>query len=139
MLTERQISLIRRNWRQIRGIDPAIVGDAFYSKLFLDLPVAKRLFKSSKSEQALKLLDMLNLIIARLDRISVLNDELKQLAIRHVEYGVKDEHYQYVGNALIWTLKKASQHDWSPELEDAWVVCYNLLAQTMIEAAKQKH
>lgn len=136
MLTEKQISLIRKNWRQIRGIDPAIVGDAFYSKLFLDLPVSKRMFKSSKSEQALKLIDMFNVIIARLDRISVLNDELKQLAIRHVEYGVKDEHYQYVGNALIWTLKKASQHDWNQELEEAWIECYNLLAKTMIEATK---
>ena len=136
MLTEKQIKLIKHNWNELRGIDPALVGDVFYRKLFIDYPAAKRMFKSSREEQAMKLIDMLNIIIARLNRIDELTEDIKQLAIRHVQYGVKDEHYNYVGGALIWTLKQASRDEWNQELEDAWVACYTLLAGAMISATK---
>lgn len=137
MVTEKQIKLIKQNWNSLRGIDPAIIGDVFYRKLFIDYPPAKRMFKSSREEQAIKLIEMLNIIIARLERIDELTEDIKQLALRHVEYGVKDEHYNFVGNALIWTLKQASTDEWNQELEDAWVSCYQILADTMIGATKK--
>lgn len=136
MITEKQIKLIKQNWNELRGIDTALIGDVFYRKLFIDAPSVKRLFKSSKEEQAIKLVEMLNVVIARLERIDELNEDIKQLAIRHVQYGTKPKHYEYVGNALIWTLKQASRDSWNQELEDAWITCYTLLSSTMINATK---
>lgn len=136
MLTEKEIKLIKKNWKSLQGINPVLIGDVFYRKLFIDFPQAKRMFKISREEQAAKLIDMLNTIIVRLQRINELTDDITQMAKRHVEYGVKDEHYQYVGNALIWTLKQASRDEWNEELENAWIKCYTFLADTMIKASK---
>lgn len=136
MITEKQVKLIKQNWNELRGIDSALIGDVFYRKLFIDAPSVKRLFKGSPEEQAVKLIDMLSILVARLERIDELTEDIKQLAIRHVQYGTKPEHYQYVGNALIWTLKQASGDSWNNELEEAWIACYTLLSSTMIDAAK---
>lgn len=131
MLTEQQILLIKRSWRGLRNIDPVIIGNVFYGKLFIDVPEVKHMFGKSQEEQAKKLIDMLSLCVARLDNIESLADEIKQLGQRHVGYGVKDKHYEYVGAALIWTLKQAFKAEWNEELENAWVDCYSLIADAM--------
>ncbi len=138
MLKEKQIKLIKHSWGELKGVDPVLIGDVFYRKLFIDIPEVKRLFTNDKEEQSKKLVDTLTLIVARLERISELTDDIKQLAIRHVNYGVTPKHYEYVGGALIWTLKQVFRTTWNEELEAAWLSCYTLLANTMIDAAYGK-
>ncbi|MBK8847672.1 MAG: hemoglobin [Bacteroidetes bacterium] len=131
MLSEHQIQLIKHSWRHLRNVDPVIIGNVFYAKLFIDAPEVKRMFGNSQEEQSKKLIDMLSLLVARLDNITLLTDDIKQLGQRHVDYGVKDKHYDYVGAALIWTLKLALKNEWNIELENAWIDCYNLIANAM--------
>ena len=136
MLTEKEIKLIKQSWVKIQNIDPFFIGDVFYRKLFLDLPEVRKLFKTSREVQSQKLLDMLNMIVHRLERFDELSEEIKNLARRHVSYGVKEEYYAYVGSALIWTLQQALREEWNDELEKAWVSCYRNLSGTMIDAAR---
>jgi hemoglobin-like flavoprotein len=131
MLSEHQVKLIKRSWRELRFVDPIIIGDVFYRKLFIDAPEVKQMFSNSREEQAKKLIDMLSMLVARLDNLHSLTDEIKQLGLRHVDYGVKAKHYEYVGAALIWTLKQAHRDNWNEELEQAWVLCYNMIADAM--------
>ena len=137
MLTDREIKLIKQSWGELRGVDPVNIGDVFYRKLFIDLPEAKHMFKTSREEQSKKLVDMLSLIVARLDRSGEITDEIKQLGKRHALYGVKEIHYTYVGNALIWMLKQALRSSWNKEKEAAWIKCYQWMADTMISASKK--
>jgi nitric oxide dioxygenase len=58
----------------MQKIDPAIVADVFYSKLFSDKPALRRMFPTKMDQQYRKLIDMLSAIIARLDRL----EELKE-------------------------------------------------------------
>jgi len=37
--------------------------------------------------------------------------------------------------ALLWTLDKGLGKDWTKDVEDAWVACYTILADTMINAS----
>jgi hemoglobin-like flavoprotein len=136
MLTEREIKLIKHSWSRLAGIEPVVIGDVFYRKLFLDIPEVKRMFTTSREVQSRKLLDMLSLVVARLERSHEISEDIRQLARRHAGYGVKEEHYNYVGNALIWTLQQALREEWNPELESAWVNCYRNLSGAMIEAAR---
>lgn len=136
MLTEKQIKIIKQSWGQLRGVNAVTIGDVFYRKLFIDEPQFKHMFKSSVEEQSKKLIEMLSLIVARVDRLDELTEDVKQLAIRHVNYGVKDKHYESVGGALIWTLQVALGKDWNDETEEAWTKCYQILASTMIDATK---
>ncbi len=57
------------------------------------------------------------------------------MALRHVEYGVRLDHYKLVGSALLFTLEKGMGTDWPNEMKQAWQACYAILSDTMINAA----
>ncbi len=134
-LTGKQIRIIKKSWEVFRMMDPAIIGDVFYSKLFLEYPVLRKLFKPSMDEQYKKLIDMLSFIVSHLERIDDITGDIQQLAIRHVEYGVKEKHYTAVGEALLYTLEKGLGNDWSEETKDVWITCYAILTTEMIAVA----
>jgi len=134
-MTDEQIALVKRTWKIFREIDPALIGDVFYSKLFIEVPQVKHLFKTSRDIQSKKLVEMLSTIVGRLDRLDELTEDIKQLALRHVDYGVKVTHYREVGAALLWMLQQGLGADWNKEVEAAWGACYETLASTMIKAA----
>ena len=138
MITEKQITLVKKSWGLLRNVDPVLLGDVFYRKLFIDDPALKSLFHSSREEQAKKLVEMLSLIILRLDRLDTIEQEITALAKRHVGYGTTEKHYDEAGSALIWTLKQGLREEWNEELEEAWLACYTHLASVMIAATKQQ-
>ena len=135
-MSNEQIRLVKNSWRYLQGIDPYLLGDVFYSFLFLEEPSLERLFKSSIIEQQKKLIDMLSYIVMRLDNLDTLTKEIQELAIRHEEYGTKPKHYESVGKALLWTLRKGLGKDWTYDTEEAWKSCYDIISNTMISATK---
>jgi hemoglobin-like flavoprotein len=134
-MTAHQIKLIKTSWKIFQGISPVLIGDVFYSKLFAAVPRVRPMFHTATDVQSKKLIEMLNLIVGRLDRLEELSEDIRQLAIRHAGYGVRTEHYKAVGNALLWTLEQGLGKDWNEEVKNAWSTCYQLLSTTMIEAA----
>lgn len=136
-MKESDVVLIKRSWRVFREMDPAVIGDAFYSKLFSYNQSLRKMFPANMSRQYQKLMDMINTIIARLDKLDELTDEINAMAQRHVHYGVRPAHYKLVGNALLWTLKQGLGNDWTPEVENAWSKCYALLSEAMILASEE--
>lgn len=133
-MTEEEVRLIKKTWKLVRAIDPAMVGDLFYSKLFNDHPALRNMFPDKMDEQYRKLMDMLSLVVARLDKLDELTNDISEMARRHVGYGVRPAHYKMVGSALLWTLQQGLGKDWTPEVREAWIKCYNTLADVMINA-----
>ena len=138
-MTGEQIVLIKKTWKLIREINPVLVGDTFYSKLFADNPSLRKMFPKYMNEQYAKLIDMLSTIVARLDHLDDLTNEITAMARRHIQYGVKPDQYRLVGNALLWTLEQGLGGDWNDEVKEAWSLCYNTLANTMIAASSSQH
>ena len=138
-MTKEQIILIKKSWRLLRNIDPQIVGDTFYSKLFADNRSLRKMFPTDMEQQYKKLIDMLSAIVMRLDNLNELTDDIAAMAQRHVQYGVKPLHYNLVGNALLWTLQQGLGKDWNKETAEAWNNCYTLLANTMIQATDKQN
>jgi len=132
MLTDHEMSLIKTSWAKIRNIDPVAAGDAFYTKLFFDRPELKKMFPQEMDAQSKKLMDMINTIVTHLDRLDELTAEIVAMAKRHEGYGVLPEHYEPVGDALLWTLKAGLGNEWNEELKNAWVKCYGMLSNAMI-------
>ncbi|MFZ1457659.1 MAG: globin domain-containing protein [Saprospiraceae bacterium] len=54
------------------------------------------------------------------------------LAKRHTNYSVKKEHYNMVGEALLWTLKRGLGADWNQQTEEAWISCYTQIFEIML-------
>jgi len=138
-MTDEQISTIKRTWRLIRQVDPILVGDLFYSKLFTDNPSLRNMFPAPMDEQYLKLINMMNILVARLDRLDELNDDIAAMARRHRGYGVRPAHYKMTGKALLWTLQQGLGKDWTDEVKEAWTSCYSILSATMISASAMEY
>jgi nitric oxide dioxygenase len=115
------------------------VGGLFYNRLFEVMPEVKPMFtRSSMPEQSKKLLTMLSYVISKLNKLEEILNEVKKLAQRHTQYGVKDEHYTAVGTALLWTLKQGLGEKWNEELKAAWTEVYMILSGAMMTAQKEE-
>jgi nitric oxide dioxygenase len=135
-MTKLQINTVQETWLSVAALDPILVGDIFYLRLFQICPEVRPMFQNSLPEQSKKLLYMLNYIIARLDKLDDIMVDIKKLAQRHCHYGVHVAHYHAVGSALLWTLEQGLGHNWTEDAESAWADCYQLLATAMINASK---
>jgi len=132
MLTKKETELIKKSWSLLDKIDPIVLADVFYSKLFFDNPELRKMFPADMEGQYRKLMDMLNTIVTRLEKIDELKGDIVAMAKRHEGYGVKPQHYNLVGRALLWTLQKGLGTEWTDEVRSAWVNCYAILSGTMI-------
>ena len=107
----------------------------FYGKLFELDPELKPLFKGDMTEQGEKLMKMIGIAVRGLTNLDSIVPAVQNLGARHVGYGVKDEHYDTVAAALLWTLETGLGDAWTEEVKGAWVEVYTLLATVMKEAA----
>ena len=94
------------------------------------------MFKGDMTEQGRKLMTMLALVVVSLDRLENLLPSIQEQGIGHAGYGVKDEHYPMVGEALLWTLEQGLGPAFTDEVKGAWISAYTVLATTMQDAAK---
>jgi hemoglobin-like flavoprotein len=136
MLTLAQKTLVQKSFSTIQPIadDAAAL---FYRRLFELDPSLRQMFRGDMAEQRKKLMQMLTAAVKGLDRLDQLVPVVQDLGRRHAAYGVVDAHYATVGAALLWTLHKGLGSAFTPEVEDAWVTVYGLLATTMREAAHE--
>ena len=93
------------------------------------------MFRHNIEEQSKKLMTTLKMAVEGLDRPKELIPVVQALGRRHLQYGVKDEHYDLVGAALLWTLEHALGSDFTPKARNAWSQVYVWLATTMKDAA----
>jgi hemoglobin-like flavoprotein len=128
-----QLQLVKHTWKLLREVDPALLGDVFYGRLFLQYPALRSMFTGPMESQYRKFVDMLSVIVARLDRPESLAPDIRQLASSHQGYGVKTEHYEYVKEALLWTLERGLGNDWNEEVRVAWETCYDTLTRLMLQ------
>lgn len=110
----------------------------FYQNLFAMDPSLKPLFKGDMQVQGTKLMKMIAAAVNGLDRLDSVVPVVQDLGQRHVQYGVKPEHYDTVGAALIQTLAQGLGDAFTPQVKDAWIKVYGVLAGTMKAAAYGK-
>jgi hemoglobin-like flavoprotein len=131
-----QIQLIRETFALVapRAKVAALV---FYQRLFDLDPSLRPLFRENIEEQAVKLMQMLAAAVGLLNKPDSLIPVLQDLGRRHVHYGVRDEHYDTVGEALLWMLGETLGPQFTPAACDAWAGLYTVVATTMKSAAAE--
>lgn len=135
-MTPEQIELVKSSWANVLPIADT-AAELFYGKLFNLDPSLKPLFKGDMKEQGRKLMKMINTAVSSLDRLDAVLPGVQQLGIRHIAYGVKDEHYDTVGAALLWTLEAGLGEAFTTDTKAAWASVYGALADTMKTAAAE--
>jgi hemoglobin-like flavoprotein len=136
MPTATDIRLVRDTFDLIVPIS-GVAADMFYERLFYMAPSLRRMFPDDMRDQKRKLMVMLATAVQSLTDLETLMPQLLALGARHATYGVKDQHYKAVGEALIWTLERGLAKDFTPEVGRAWVRVYKLVAATMQAGADE--
>jgi hemoglobin-like flavoprotein len=117
------------------AVMPEVTGALFYERLFATNPSFRSLFKNDMRIQGIKLMTMLAMVVYNLPKPRQVSPAIHDLAIRHVKYGVKSAYYDAMREALLWTLEQALAEDLTPDVREAWTVCYDDLAGEMKAAA----
>jgi len=135
-MTPHQIVLVQDTWQKVIPIKDK-AAQLFYGKLFeLDASL-KPLFKGDMGTQGKKLMLMIDTVVTKLQSLSDIVPAVQALGRRHVDYGVKDHHYDTVGAALLWTLGVGLGDAFTADAKEAWTQAYVTLAGAMKTAAAE--
>ncbi|MEM1428325.1 MAG: globin domain-containing protein [Pseudomonadota bacterium] len=129
-----QKSIVRKGWATTALMQDQ-TARAFYSNLFQIAPQTRALFRGDMDVQGRKLVNTLGFVVDHLDDAETLLPEARELAVRHVRYGVTADQYDAVGAALLQTLQDLLGDGFGAEDRAAWAAVYESLAHEMKRAA----
>jgi hemoglobin-like flavoprotein len=109
----------------------------FYEILFERYPQLERLFSRDRTMQSKMLAGALAAVIDHLEDAPWLQRTLGALGAKHIGYGVTDEMYDMVGDALLATLGEVADEAWTPEVAAQWAMAYGAIASLMQAGARQ--
>ncbi len=126
-------TLIRESFEALRPHADEVMSH-FYETLFKKRPAARGLFQGvDMNKQRKALAGSLSHIVEFLDDSEHLPDYLKKMGTRHASYDVKDEHYDWVGEALLATFEYYFEDQWTDELKSQWIQAYTVVSSVMKE------
>ena len=109
----------------------------FYEILFEKYPQLQRLFSRDRAAQSKMLAGAIAAVLDHLEDPPWLAQTLGALGAKHVGYGVTDEMYNMVGDALLVTLAEAAGDDWTPPVAAQWTEAFGAIA-SMMQAGAHK-
>ena len=102
-MTPEQIRAVQESWGHVQPMREK-AAELFYYRLFELDSSLRPLFKPDRASQRAKLMVAIGMVVASLGRLEKILPTVRALGARHVHYGVKPEHFETVGKALLWTL-----------------------------------
>jgi hemoglobin-like flavoprotein len=130
MITDAQIALVQSSFAEVLPIADA-AGLLFYERVFALAPGTRSLFNDDIGPQATRTMAAVKTAVDGLGSLDVVGPFLTRLGARHVRYGVRTEHFDVVGTALLWTLEQGLGERFTPAVRDAWVAAWNVIADAM--------
>jgi hemoglobin-like flavoprotein len=134
-MNSKDIALVRASWSNVNAISDQ-TAEIFYKRLFDVYPEVRPLFKGELDEQGERLMRMIGKAVDSLDDLTPLDRVIKMMGARHSGYGVQDEDYEKLRDALLWTLEQELGADFTPATRAAWMSVYEELADMMREGAE---
>jgi nitric oxide dioxygenase len=131
MITSPQIELVQSSFQQVLPIAD-IAGELLYGRVFELAPETRALFDEDIRPQARRLMGAVKVAVDGLDRLEEVAPFLIKLGARHVRYGVRPEHLDVGAEALLWTLEQGLGEAFTPDVREAWVEAWNIVAGAML-------
>lgn len=108
----------------------------FYEILFERNPQLAPMFRRDRQAQSKMLAGAISAVLDHLEDAPWLTTTLGALGAKHVEYGVTEQMYGLVGDALLATLAEVAAEAWTPEVANQWIEAYTAIASMMQAGAK---
>ena len=136
MITDAQIALVQSSFRHVLPIADA-AGMLFYERVFTLAPGTRGLFADDITPQAARTMAAVKTAVDGLGDLDVVAPFLVRLGARHVRYGVRLEHFEVIGAALLWTLEQGLGEHFTPDVRDAWEAAWGVIAGAMSEGMRR--
>jgi len=154
------ISAVQKSWLVVKELGTGAVGEILYRHLFSIAPQTKKLFPMSVRSRyrdwahpvdedendfinspALrnlfaKVVDAVGTAVAGLQNINKLVPELNALGMRHINYNMEPEYFDFGGQALVLTLQDGLGSMLTEEIQQAWVSVYEFISASIISGLK---
>ncbi len=108
-----------------------------YAALFLEAPHLRAMFGPSMAAQRGRFARALSTAVGGLADVDSTRTALAALGREHRRVGVRDEHYDVFGEALVAALHRHTADIWVPELEAAWRGVFAFVAAAMQAGARE--
>jgi hemoglobin-like flavoprotein len=133
-MTSKQIELVQTSFKTVQTISEE-AARLFYRRLFEIDSSLRPMFGGDLEEQWRKLMQMLGAAVDSLNKFEEVVPAIESLGKRHASYGVRDEHYDTVAAALLWTLERGLGLAFTREVAEAWVAMYEVVTAAMKHGA----
>ena len=126
------VEALRGSFELVVERSPNVV-HRFYEILFSRYPAARSLFSRNPGPHQEKMLTgALVAVMEHLEDAAWLTSQLSAMGAKHVEYGVQDHMYPWVGECLVAALQEAAGPAWTPRVADAWLGAFGAISGLMI-------
>ena len=132
-LSEQTVAIVKATAPALQEHGVAIT-TRMYERLFVDEEI-KALFDQAaqeSGEQPRRLAAAILAYAQNVDKLQNLDAPVRRMVERHVETGVKAEHYPYVANALLPAIRDVLGDAATDEVLAAWGEAYWFLADILI-------
>jgi nitric oxide dioxygenase len=132
-LTPRQISLVQYTFRKLQPIARTFA-ELFYTRLFALQPELRDLLEETGkdwAQRAAGLMRIMGVLVSNLHKLDSLKRTLAVLANSGLGHALSPPVYDAAGQALIWTLARGLEDEFTDEAKLAWLDAYSLLAEFM--------
>ena len=130
-LTQTQIALIRKTHARLM-VKADEIGKEFYADLFNRIPEARTLFRDDLTDQGMRFMSAIHVIVDHLDDLPAMQEEVDKLASGHAVMNIKPDWYRQMQEALIDTFAYALGADFTNEAELAWRSAFAQICDRMI-------
>jgi hemoglobin-like flavoprotein len=83
-----------------------------------------------------ELLQMMGAAVQNLGRLEQLAPSARQLGRRHAGWHIRQQDYDILGEAFLWSLGRGLGHDFTEEMEAAWGKVYWLITEIIRAGAR---
>lgn len=139
MLDQNTIDIIKSTVPVLKEHGLAITTH-FYKRMFENNPEVQPFFNMDKqaSGEQPKALAMTVLAAAQnIDNLGALLPAVQKIGQRHVEVGIRPEHYPIVGSNLLLAIKEVLGDAATDEVLEAWGKAYNVIADVFINVEQE--
>jgi len=131
-MTPNEVALVEST---VRAVDLDALVDDFYRRAFAADPEVAAMFTSDPVLQRERFALELQTIVGLIRDLDAFCTTTATLGARHRTYGVRSTHYRTMGDALLASLAAALGPAWTPAVEAAWTLAYNLISESMLAGA----
>eukprot|EP00281_Chroomonas_sp_CCMP1168_P017796 CAMPEP_0206218674 /NCGR_PEP_ID=MMETSP0047_2-20121206/3921_1 /ASSEMBLY_ACC=CAM_ASM_000192 /TAXON_ID=195065 /ORGANISM="Chroomonas mesostigmatica_cf, Strain CCMP1168" /LENGTH=1169 /DNA_ID=CAMNT_0053641185 /DNA_START=104 /DNA_END=3613 /DNA_ORIENTATION=+ len=118
-------SLVQEQWSKIKGDNSfRELGSKFYHALTTHASELLHLFKRPKNFQAHSFVQLMEMLVESARDPEVFFEQIKQISVRHIKYGVKTDMLKPFGKALFFLLQEGLGDKWDHRAISAWVHCW---------------